>query len=382
MKNPQISIILPCLNEEKGLPACLDEIQNVIIGNSLDAEVIISDNNSDDTSREIIVKRMETFPELKLVIEKRRGYGSAYLRGLNEAQGEYIFMADADGTYNFTDIPRFIEKLEEGNDLVLGNRFSGQMTKDAMPWHHRYIGNPILSFLVRILWKSKARDIHCGARAMRRSAFEKITLYTSGMEFASEMVIKFIRGNFSIAEIPIAYNPRIGDSKLESFSDGWRHLRFILLYSPLTTFLLPGIVFFIAGLALMIALYVADPVILGVPLLVHPLFLAAALIPLGYQLIIFAIFAKTYAITHLGDRSPKLEKMFTYITLETGAGVGILCAFAGIFVYAFIFYKWAHSGFGSLDEIQNSVIALTLIILGIQTLASAFMVSILGIKEK
>ncbi len=240
---PEISIILPCLNEEEALEICLNEINDVIRSKRLNAEIVVVDNGSTDRSLEIAEKMKASIPELRLFKEPRRGYGAAYMRGLSEARGKYFFMADADHSYDFADIPTFIDKLKSGADLVVGNRFTGTIENGAMPLHHRYLGNPFLSFLVKKLFKIKIKDIHCGMRAITRSGWQKITLYTAGMEFASEMIVKAGKQHLSVAEIPVHYRRRIGTSKLQSLGDGWRHLRFILLYSPIYLFFIPGATF-------------------------------------------------------------------------------------------------------------------------------------------
>ncbi len=396
----EVSIVVPCFNEEQAIQICIDQIKKTIQRYSLRAEIIFINNASTDTSGEILQANKATCKELIVVDEPNVGYGSAYLAGLKIAKGEYIFMADCDGTYDFREIPHFIDRLrgykisntcsethkteenKTGADLVVGNRFAKKPKDGVMPWHHQYIGNPLLSFLTRIFFKIEIHDIHCGARAIRRSAFENIVLYTRGMEFASEMIVKCAKKGMKIEEIPITYSARIGTSKLNSFSDGWRHLRFILLYSPLILFLLPGFIMFLLGLVSMCVLYFTTPHIFGLQLYVHPMFFSSLLMIVGYELILFAGFARTYAITHLGDRDSFLEPVYQKITIEKAGLLGIILSFTGGFIYVFIFAKWIRSGFGSLNEIKNGVVALTLITLGIQTFFSAFMFSILGIKEK
>ena len=378
----ELSIILPCLNEEKSLGKCLEEIERIIEKQAINAEIIIVDNKSEDKTKSIAEEYSNRFLNLKIIEEKTRGYGSACLAGLRKATGQHLFIADADGTYNFSDIPNFIEKLNSGSDLVVGNRFSGETKNFPMPWLHKYIGNPFLSFLVKWFFKVKINDIHCGARAISKTAFEKIILYTSGMEFASEMIIKSAKANLKIAEIPVGYNERIGDSKLRSFRDGWRHLRFILLYSPLFLFLTPGVFLFSIGMILMITFYFIQPKIFGIQFYYHPMFLFAVMIMTGYQLIFFAGFAKIYAITHLGDNDKIIESLFKKITIEKAALIGSGLIIFGSIVYILIFLKWISSGFSSLDEIKNSIIALTILVLGVQTFFSSFVLSILGIKEK
>lgn len=381
-ENKKISFILPCLNEEAALKFCLTEIQETIKIDNLQAEVLVVDNGSSDNSREIVLSQQINFPELRLINEARRGYGLAYLRGLKEARGEYLFMADADGTYNFKQASEFIAQLEKGYDLVVGNRFTGKLTKKAMTWSHRYIGNPFLSFLVRLFFKVKIKDIHCGVRIISRAALDKITLYTGGMEFASEMIIKAAKAGLKIGELPVEYKNRLGDSKLNTVVDGWRHLRFILLYSPLALFFLPGLIIFMSGFTLLAVFYFFELNLFGLQFYVHPLFLFSLMMLLGYQLIIFSAFSKIYAINHLGDQSHLIEKLFKHLTIEKTGMIGLLITLGGAILYISIFVNWVNSGFNDLNRIKESIIGLTLIMLGAQTFFSAFMFSILGIKEK
>lgn len=382
MNQPEISILLPCLDEERGILFCLEEIKRTIALNSLSAEVIVIDNNSRDASVSLVKTYQVDFPELRLLKEDREGYGFTYLQGLKNSLGKYIFMADADGTYDFKDIPRFVERLKNGSDLVIGNRFAQKITADSMPWLNRYVGNPFLSFLVHLFFRVNIGDTHCGARAISRAALEKINLCTGGMEFASEMIIKAAQKNLLITELPIEYRKRLGQSKLHSFSDGWRHLRFILLYSPLILFFLPGAILFLSGATLMFIFYFFNPTIFGVRFYSHPMFLFSVLIILGYQLILFGGFSKIYAITHLGDNNRLVEKLFRHITIEKTGLLGLLMAIAGAIIYLSIFISWLNSDFGSLPGVKESVIGLTLLVVGIQTFFAAFMFSILGIKNK
>lgn len=380
---PEISIIFPCLNEEVALVSCLQQARILINKNKWNAEVLVVDNRSTDKSVEIIKEQQRIFPELKLLHEPIRGYGSAYQKGLSEATGKYIIMADLDMTYDLKESEIFIDKMkEEDYEFVIGNRFSGNMHKNSMPFLHRYIGNPILSFLVRLFFGTKIRDVHCGMRALQKSALKKINLRTTGMEFASEMVIKAVKEKLKIAEVPISYSPRAGDSKLRSMADGWRHLRFILLYSPLFLFFAPGLLLFGIGLISMIFLYFGKLEIFGQQFIIHPIFVSSLLMIIGFQLISFAGFAKAYAVTHLKEESHFLEKIMHYMSIEKASIIGFIGISIGIIIYVFILVKWVGSGFGSLNEVKNSVIALTIIVLGVQTISNAFMTSILGIKEK
>jgi glycosyltransferase involved in cell wall biosynthesis len=374
--SPEISIILPCRNEERALPLCIKQIKETIKKNDLSAEIIVSDSSAD--SCPAIAKK----ERVKLVKHDKDGYGRAYLEAFKYAEGKYIFMADADCTYDFSEIPNFIEQLNKGYDLVLGNRFAGKMNNNSMSFSHRYIGNPILSFILRLFFGPSVRDSQSGMRAIKKTALEKLNLQTTGMEFASEMIIKALKNNLRIKEIPIGYYKRKGDSKLRTFSDGWKHLRFMLLYSPLFLFFIPGIILFFIGIETMFWFYFGNPQVFGVKFYYHPMFLSSLLTIAGYQLIIFSVFAKTYAITHLNEQNKYLERFFRYITIEKASIFGILTIIFGLIIYLFILNNWINSSFGSLNEIKNSIVALTLVVLGVQTIFSSFMLSILGIREK
>lgn len=375
-KTVELSVILPCLNEQQALGSCIDKIREVIQKDQITAEIIVVDNGSVDNSSEIAIKK-----QVRLVHETERGYGSACLKGFKAAGGRYIFLADCDGSYDFGEIPRFIKYLRKKYDFVIGNRFKGKIEKQAMPFSHRYIGNPLLSGILRLFFKAKIHDAHCGMRALTKEALKGLNLKTTGMEFASEMVIKALKNNLSIKELAIDYHRRRGKSKLKSVVDGWRHLRFMLLYSPLLLFLIPGLFLFSLGLFSILWFYFGSSIFLGIKFQHHPMFLSALLVITGYQLMVFALFAKTYAIIHLKDK-PIFNKLYKYITIENASIAGILLGTLGIIIYLGIYIKWIKTGFGALNEVRNSIVALTLITVGVQTIFSSFMLSILGIKEK
>jgi len=345
--SPQVSIVLPCLNEEQAIASCLEQIVSIVNRNNLKAEIIVVDNGSTDSSCKIALGK-----KVRLIHEKLAGYGAACLKGFEAAQGNLLFLADCDGSYDFGEIPRFIEELENGYDFVIGDRFKGKMEKGAMPWIHRYIGNPILSGIFRLFFNASIHDAHCGMRALTKEALKKLKLKTSGMEFASEMLIKAVKSKMKIKELNINYYKRRGQSKLKSFVDGWRHLRFMLLYSPLFLFFVPGLTLFIIGCILMARM--------------HPGLLASLLVITGYQLIIFSLFAKIYAINHLEDE-PVLDNFYKYINIEKAIIAGVLMMSVGIGIYL---------------KTKNSILGMTLATIGIQTVSSSFMLSILGIKEK
>ena len=371
--NPKISIVLPCRDEENAIEFCLKQIFSVIKSHNLDAEVIVSDSSSDKSS-EIASKF-----DVVLVKHDKIGYGNAYLEGFKAACGEYIIMGDCDGTYDFRNIPRFVKVLDSGADFVMGHR--KKIDKGAMPSLHKYVGNPLLSFVLRSFFGSSVKDSHCGMRAIRKDKLEKLGLRTTGMEFASEMVIKAVKSGLKIKEIPIKYHKRIGSSKLHSFSDGWKHLRFMLLYSPLHLFLFPGLGLFLLGVFLMYHLYMGFP-IFGVNFGYHPMFLTCLLIVMGYQLMIFALFAKTYAVTHLGEDSATVSLVNRFLSIERAGLIGVVFSLVGFVLGVMIIVKWVGSGFGELSEIKLGLVALTLFIVGVQTVFSSFMLSILGIRGK
>jgi len=376
-----ISIILPCLNEAAAIPTCLPQLQDILRKYHYHAEVIVVDNGSTDESASLLAEARGTFPELQIIHEHRRGYGSAYNAGLAQATGTYIVMVDMDNTYDFSEIPKFVDALSSGATFVIGNRFQGDMERDSMPWHHRWIGNPILSLLVRILFGTRVRDVHCGMRALHKDILPTLNLQTPGMEFASEMVVKAVREKCIIAQIPITYSVRIGTSKLRSFADGWRHLRFILLYSPLFIFLLPGSILFLIGLISMIILYFNQAHIFGIQFVVHPIFISSLCMIVGFQLMTFAGFAKAYAVTHLREDRHIVEKAMKYLSIEKASILGLLGVSLGLVIFGYILAEWIQNGFGSLNEIKNAVVGLTIIVLSIQMISAAFMTSILGIKE-
>lgn len=381
LEKPEISIILPVLNEEKSIKECLKQIMEVITKNSLNAEVIIVNNGSTDRTFEVVISMKNEVKNTKLVNYNVRGYGSAYLKGFEVASGEYIFMADADGTYDFNEIPKFINELKKGYDFVIGDRFSGKIEKGAMPWSHRYIGNPILSFLLRLFFQAGVHDVHCGMRAMKKEAIEQINLRTTGMEFASEMVLKAVKRKLKIKELPISYRPRKGDSKLRTLADGWRHLRFMLLYAPFYLFFLPGIILFLLGTISMTILYFIKLQISMITFYYHPMFVSAILSLMGYQLMFFALFAKTYAINNLGE-PPIFEGLYKRLKLENAIFIGGTIILIGMLIFAYILFKWWTRDFDALIATKNSIVAMTLLIIGIQSIFSSFMLSVLGIKER
>ncbi len=380
-KNPKISIILPCSNEELSIGICIDKIKEIIKNNKLSAEIIIVDNGSTDKSLEIIRQKREKIKNLILVQESEKGYGSAYLAGFKRTKGKYLFMADSDNTYDFNEIPKFIHQLEKGYDFVIGDRFKRKMQKNTMAWTHKYIGNPILSGILRFFFKTKIYDAHCGMRAITKQALNKLNLQTTGMEFASEMVIKAIKRKLKIKQIPINYRKRMGKSKLNSLNDGWRHLRFMLLYSPNHLFLYPGLFFVVLGSLIMILLLFQKLTLFNITFQTHPIFIGSALTILGYQLILTGIFTRIYTHNHLNEEDPNLEKLYKFFNLEKSIFAGSIFLIIGFFIYLYILITWVSKNFGALNTTNISIFALTFIIIGIQTIFAGFFFSILGIKK-
>jgi len=371
------SIILPCRNEEAAIAFCITSIQQTMKKAKIrDYEIIVSDSSVDSSPK--IAQKLGA----KVVKHDKEGYGMAYLEGFKAAAGNYVICMDADLSYDSKDIPKFINYLSQGYDFVIGNRFKGKIDKGAMSWSHKYIGNPVLSGVLRLFFRAKIHDAHSGMRALTKRALEKLNLKTAGMEFASEMIIKAIKNNLKIKEIPVGYHRRKGVSKLKPFGDAWRHLRFMLLYSPLFLFFIPGILLILTGLVSMLWFY-AGVEISRIKFFYHPMFISSLIIIIGYQLIIFGLFAKTYALNHLGDKS-KLDRFYRYLTIEKATIFGILLSLLGIAIYAVLFIRWVKTDFNAFTiyETKDSIIALTLFIIGIQTIFSSFVLSILGIKEK
>ena len=375
-ENPEISIIMPCRNEEAALDFCITQAKKTIAEKNLDAEIIVSDSST-DSSPDIARKH-----KVVLVEHGRDGYGNAYLEGFGHARGKYIFMADADGTYDFSEIPAFISHLKNGYDFVIGDRFKGKMEKNSMPFLHKHLGNPFLSFTLRLFFKTKVNDAHCGMRAIKKDSLEKLDLQTRGMEFASEMIVNALKSGLKIKEVPISYYPRKGKSKIKPFRDAWRHMRFMLLYSPMFLFFIPGLFLLLLGLGTMLWFYFGNPVIFEIQFYSYPMFISSLFVLIGYQLVIFSAFARSYGVIHLGEKSWLMEKIYKYVTIEKAIVVGGLSLLAGLVIFAYMLVRWINSDFNSLSELKNALVALTLIVLGIQTIFSSFMLSIIGIKNK
>ncbi len=370
-----VSVVIPCLNEAGTIAECVHRAREVLDANGLDGEVIVADNGSEDGSG-----HLAEAAGARLVWEPERGYGSAYLAGLAAARGRYVVMADADLTYDLAEIPRFVAELESGADLVIGNRMQN-IHPGAMPWHHRYIGNPLLSGFLNLLFRTGVADAHCGMRAVRSDVLPRLDLRTTGMEFASEMVIRAAKEKLIIRQFAIEYHPREGESKLSSFRDGWRHLRFLLVHSPNYLFILPGALMAAVG-GLVELVVVARLAVFGREWDIHALIGGALLAIVGTQVVALGICAHAYGTYFMGEQDRWFDKMRARFRLEHGLLLGGSTAFAGFVVGAVIVIDWINHGFGPLSEERLAVLAATLIIVGIQIFFSSFLLSILGLRRR
>jgi len=382
----EVTILMPCLNEAETLETCIRKAQQGIQAHGLRAEILIADNGSTDGSREIAERC-----GARVVPVAERGYGAALLGGIAAARGEFIVMGDADDSYDFTAIGPFVEKLREGYDLVMGCRLpkgGGTIRPGAMPWLHRWIGNPILSGIGRLFFRCPAADFHCGLRAFRKDAAEAMDLQTTGMEFASEMVIKATLAKQRIANVPITLSPdgRSRPPHLRTWRDGWRHLRFMLMYSPRWLFLVPGGLLMLLGLVFG-GILVAGPMRVGhVTFDTNTLVVCSMSVLLGFTLVSFAAFAKIFAITEgLLPEDERLNRVFRYVTLEVGVTAGAVVGAAGLALMVGALLYWGRQGFGQLscpDSLRLVVPAATLIMLGAYIVFASFFLSILGLSRR
>jgi glycosyltransferase involved in cell wall biosynthesis len=337
-------------------------------------EVVVADNDSEDDSAALAAAA-----GARVVHEPRRGYGSAYLAGFAAARGEYIVMGDADLTYDFAEIPRFVQHLEVGAELVMGDRMDN-IHPGAMPWLHRYVGNPVLTGVLNLFFRTGVSDAHCGMRALRRDVLPRLDLRTTGMEFASEMVIRASKEGLDIREFPIEYHPRGGESKLSSFRDGWRHLRFLLVHSPTHLFILPGAIMAAIG-ALITVLVLAQIDLFGRQFQLHSMIAGTLLLIVGVQIVALGLCAHAYGTYFMGEKDPWFDRMRAKYRLEHGLMLGGALLLAGLAVTVAIVIQWAERGFGSLSEERLAVLAAALIIIGLQVFFSSFLLSILGLRR-
>ena len=379
----ELSIVMPCLNEVETLATCIHKAQRAIAKLGLAAEIIVADNGSTDGSQ-MVARELG----VRVVDVPRKGYGSALIGGIDAARGRFVIMGDADDSYDFGAIGLLLDRLREGNDLVMGNRFAGGIQEGAMVWSHRWVGNPALTFISRMFFRTPVGDMHCGLRGFRKDAYEKLRLRATGMEFASEMVIKASLRRMKIAEVPVTLSPdgRSRPPHLRTWRDGWRHLRFMLLFSPRWLFLYPGIALFTAGLLAGAALEIGPVKVGPFGFDIHTLLLAGFCCLIGYQLIVFAVFTKVFAM-RMGFHppNPTYASMFRYVRLETGLVVGALMFLLGVAGTVVAILSWGAAGFGALDPrltMREIIPASVLLTLGVQTIFASFFLSILGIDSE
>jgi len=368
-----VSVVIPCLNEAETIAECVARARRVLDEAALDGEVLVVDNGSTDGSGDLARDA-----GARVVEEPRRGYGSAYLAGLAVARGEYIVMVDADLTYDFNEIPRFVQELENGAQVVIGNRMQN-IKPGAMPLLSR-LGNPLLSGFLNILHRTNVRDAHCGMRALRRDVVPILNLRTVGMEFASEMVIRATREHLDVREVPIALHPRVGTSKLSPFRDGWRHLRVILVYNPTFLFLVPGAVMALIGSIVTLLVFLEVPVF-GRSLLTHSLIFGCLLILIGVQAIGLGLCARTFGVYFIGEQDRLFERLRGKLRLEHGLALALLVLAGGLALIGVVIGKWVAHGFGTLQEERLAILAFTVIAVGAQIFFTSFLVSIIGLRR-
>jgi len=377
----KVSVVFPALNEEAAVEETissvpLDEIRKM----GVEIEVVVVDNASEDATAQ---KAEEA--GARVVREEKRGYGNAYLRGFQETSGDIIVMLDVDGTYPAEEIPKFVEPILEGRaDFVMGSRLKGTIHPDAMPRLHKYIGNPLLTGVLNLLFHAHISDAHCGMRAFTREALDKMNLRSTGMELASEMVIEAARKKLRIIEIPIEYRPRVGGKpKLSSFSDGWRHIRFMMLYSPTKLFIIPGAALTLLGLAMVFALS-SGPLRFGsIFFYTHPMILGNFLVLVGLQILFLGVFNSVYSATKgLSEPDRLTATVMEYSSLERELLVGFGLFLLGFLAATKIVFVWVRSGFDELYELKNAIVASTLMFVGIQFMFSAVFLSVLLLDRR
>jgi hypothetical protein len=369
-----VSVVIPCLNEAETIEACVAAARKALDNGQFEGEVVVVDNGSTDGSGELAGAA-----GARVVLELRRGYGQAYLTGLSEARGRYIVMLDADMTYDAGELPRFVRELEDGGDMVLGDRMQG-IQPGAMPWLHRHVGNPMLTGLLNRLYSTEVNDAHCGMRAVRREALPRLDLRTTGMELASEMVIRAAKAGLDIRQLPISYHPRRGESKLSTWSDGWRHLRFLLVHSPTHLFLIPGAAMAALG-TLIMAGVLTHISFLGHQWDIHALIGGSLLLILGTQVIALGLCALAYGVYFMDEQDAWFNRMRARFKLEHGLLIGGTVIVVGVILGGVMLGIWIYRGLGSLAEQKLAVVAATLITVGTEVFFTSFLLSILGLRR-
>jgi len=386
MADPEVSVVMPCLNESLTLRTCIGKAQADLSAQGISHEIVIADNGSTDGSQQIA-----TDAGARVIDVPIKGYGGALMGGIHAARGRFVIMGDSDDSYDFANIHPFVHKLREGHDLVMGNRFAGGIEKGAMPFLHKYLGNPVLTFIGRLLFKSPCRDFHCGLRGFDRQKIIDLDLRTTGMEFASEMIVKATLNNLRIAEIPttLSQDGRDRAPHLRTWRDGWRHLRFLMLYSPRWLFLIPGLGAILLGLIGYAVAYPRLGFTVGGVLIqfdVNTLLLSSVAILVGFQSILFAVFAKTFAITEgLLPSDKRMESLWKIINLERGLLVSAGMLIVGMAMIGAALNEWRVIGFGVQDygrSMRWVIPGSTLIAMGFEAILASFFLSILGLRRR
>lgn len=378
----ELSIVMPCLNEAETLETCIKKASRFLESHDIRGEVVIADNGSTDGSREIAAGL-----GARVVKVERKGYGSALMGGIHAARGKYIIMGDSDDSYDFSNLSGFVEKLRDGYELVMGNRFKGGIKPGAMPFLHKYIGNPVLSTMGRLFFGSRCRDFHCGLRGFNKASIEKLDLRTTGMEFATEMVAKATRHKLRITEVPTTLSPdgRTHPPHLRSFRDGWRHLRFMLLYSPRWLFLVPGTLLLILGFLLLFTMLGGPVTIAGIRFDIHYMILGSLLALMGFQIILLWVYSMVYAYSEkFAVENRSLGLLFKYFRLERGILLGSVVFLTGFGINLYILFTWVSGDFGFAGRpyLREAILAMTLMVIGAQVVFSSFFLSLLGIEKK
>ena len=379
----EVSVVMPCLNEAATLERCIRAAQEGLCSVGARGEVVVADNGSTDGSVEI-AERLGA----RVVHVPVKGYGAALLGGIEAARGGFVIMGDADATYDFAAIEPFVKRLRAGDDLVVGNRFAGGIEPGAMPWLNRYVGNPILSRVGRLFFRSPVRDFHCGLRAFRREAILGLDLRTTGMEFASEMIVKATLAGLRIGEAPTTLSKPVDGRRthLRRWRDGWRHLRFLLLYSPRWLFLYPGLALMAAGTLIGLWLLPGPRVVAGIGLDIQSLLYSAIGVVVGFQAVLFSLFTKVFAVNEgLLPEDARLSRLFRYVSLETGLLVGAVLVLAGAIGSIYAFARWSLSSFPALDPSESMRVVIpsaTGLVLGCEIVLASFFLSVLGMKRR
>ncbi len=371
----EVSVVIPCLNEAENIEECVRLSLQALADAGLNGEVVVADNASDDGSPELA-----TAAGARVVHEPRRGYGSAYLAGFAAARGDYIVMLDADMTYPFDKIPQFVEELRAGGQLVMGDRMDN-IQPGAMHWVNRYIGNPLLSGTLNVFFRTGIRDAHCGMRGLRRDILPTLDLRTTGMEFASEMVIRASKEKLDIREFPISYAPRGGETKLSRWRDGWRHLRFLLVHSPTHLFIIPGL-FMLAVGAIVALISLAQINLLGREWQLHSMIAGTLLCIVGTQVVALGLCAHAYGTYFMGEKDPWFDRARARYRLEHGLLLGGGVLLTGFAIAAWILITWIDRGFGELSEERLAIAAVSLVVIGVQIFFTSFLLSILGLRRR